>query len=114
MAPEANVSQPRNTLGKTETRASEMFDSIPKWRKYIIVFVTSWTTLTACFSSTSLLSASTEIAADLHTTPEAVSLPTAGLLFAIGLSALVWSPIAAVSFGSSISDENIKADLRRS
>jgi hypothetical protein len=36
------------------------------------------------------------------------------LLFAIGLSALVWSPIAAVSFGSSISDENIKADLRRS
>jgi hypothetical protein len=90
-----------------------MFDSIPVWRKYIIVFATSWTTLAACFSSTSLLSASTEIAADLHTTPEVVSLSTAGLIFAIGLSALVWSPIAAVSFDSNISDENIEAKWYR-
>ncbi|CAN9336261.1 unnamed protein product [Alternaria alternata] len=96
MAPEAIVSQPTNTLSKTETRASEMFDSMPMWRKYVIVFATSWTTLAACFSSTSLLSASTEIAVDLHTTPEVVSLSTAGMLFAIGLSSFVWSPIAAI------------------
>jgi hypothetical protein len=35
------------------------------------------------------------------------------LLFAIGLSALVWSPIAAVSFDSNISDENIEAKWYR-
>lgn len=92
------VSQrPRDALNKTETLGSDIFDSIPLWRKSLVVFATSWTTLAACFSSTSLLSASTEIAADLHSTPEVVSLSTAGLLFAIGLSALVWSPIAAVS-----------------
>ncbi|KAL1794621.1 hypothetical protein ACET3X_006437 [Alternaria dauci] len=96
MAPEAAVSQSPNTLNKTATAASDMFDSMPTWRKYIIVFATSWTTLAACFSSTSLLSASTEIAADLHTTPEVVSLSTAGMLFAIGLSSFVWSPIAAI------------------
>ncbi|KAH8629869.1 hypothetical protein IG631_14446 [Alternaria alternata] len=100
MAPEAIVSQPPNTLSKTETRASEIFDSMPMWRKYVIVFATSWTTLAACFSSTSLLSASTEIAVDLHTTPEVVSLSTAGMLFAIGLSSFVWSPIAAVQRGT--------------
>lgn len=109
MTPEAIVSQPPNTLSKTETRASEMFDSIPMWRKYVIVFATSWTTLAACFSSTSLLSASTEIAVDLHTTPEVVSLSTAGMLFAIGLSSFVWSPIAAVSLHSSIAYDNVGA-----
>ncbi|KAF2637308.1 putative MFS transporter [Massarina eburnea CBS 473.64] len=73
-----------------------MYDTIPMWRKCVIVFVTSWTTLSACFSSTSLLSATHEIAVDMNTTTEAVSLSTAGLLVAMGLSPLVWSPIASI------------------
>lgn len=102
IAAEAAIEQPANIyddaerLQKSETKASEMFDAIPMWRKCIVVFVTGWTALAACFSSTSLLSASTEIAADLHTTKETINLSTAGILLAIGLSPLVWSPIAAV------------------
>ncbi|KAF2439353.1 synaptic vesicle transporter [Karstenula rhodostoma CBS 690.94] len=66
------------------------------WHKCMIVFVTSWAALAACFSSTSLLSATTEIAADLGGTREAVSLSTGGVLLAMGISPLIWSPIAAV------------------
>ncbi|PSN60172.1 putative MFS transporter [Corynespora cassiicola Philippines] len=73
-----------------------MFDALPMWRKYILVFVLSWTTLGACFSSTSLLTASAEIARDLHTSKEVISLSTAGLLCAMGVSPLVWSPIASI------------------
>jgi hypothetical protein len=95
---EAAVTQPENSLDRVETRASILYDSIPLWRKCIIVFVTSWSTLAACFSSTSLLSASEEISEDLNTTSQVVGFSTAGLLLAMGLSALVWSPVASVSW----------------
>lgn len=94
---EAAISQQEKPLNRVETRASILYDSIPLWRKCLIVFVTSWTTLAACFSSTSLLAASKEISEDLNTTSQVVTLSTAGLLLAMGLSALVWSPIASVS-----------------
>ncbi|KAJ4349389.1 uncharacterized protein N0V89_008004 [Didymosphaeria variabile] len=109
MAAEAAVSQPHdeaanptrstitsNSLSKIETNASALYDSLPMWRKCMIVFVTSWATLAACFSSTSLLSASVEIAADLGGTKEAVSLSTGGVLLALGSSPLIWSPVAAI------------------
>lgn len=96
---EAAVSQPGNTLDRVETRASILYDSIPLWRKCVIVFSCSWSTLAACFSSTSLLSASKEISEDLNTTSQVVTLSTAGLMVAMGMSALVWSPIASVSSG---------------
>jgi hypothetical protein len=85
-----------NALSKVETNASALYNSLPMWHKCMIVFVTSWATLAACFSSTSLLSASAEIAADLGGTKEAVSLSTGGVLLALGISPLFWSPVAAV------------------
>ena len=97
MTAEAAVSQPENTLDRVETRASILYDSIPLWRKCIIVFACSWSTLAACFSSTSLLSASKEISEDLHTTGQVVTFSTAGLMLAMGMSALIWSPVASVS-----------------
>jgi len=97
MTVEAAVAQPENTLDRVETRASILYDSISLWRKCLIVFACSWGALAACFSSTSLLSASKEISEDLNTTSQVVTLSTAGLLLAMSLSALVWSPIASVS-----------------
>lgn len=97
MTAEAAVSQPENTLDRIETRASILYDSISLWRKCLIVFACSWSTLAACFSSTSLLSASKEISEDLNTTSQVVTFSTAGLMLAMGMSALVWSPIASVS-----------------
>jgi hypothetical protein len=109
MVAEAAVTQPQteskspassvtssNALSKVETNASALYNSLPMWHKCMIVFVTSWATLAACFSSTSLLSAGTEIAADLGGTKEAVSLSTGGVLLALGISPLFWCPVAAV------------------
>lgn len=68
--------------------------SLPKWRKYLILFVISWLTLVVTFSSTSMLIATPEIALDLSTTSEILDVTNAGVLVAMGLSALIWSPLS--------------------
>ncbi|KUL84146.1 hypothetical protein ZTR_07216 [Talaromyces verruculosus] len=68
--------------------------SLPKWRKYLILFVISWLTLVVTFSSTSMLIATPEIATDLSTTPEILDITNAGVLMAMGLSALIWTPLS--------------------
>ncbi|KAF3039495.1 hypothetical protein E8E12_002806 [Didymella heteroderae] len=78
MTAEAAVSQPGNTLDRVETRASMLYDSITLWK------------------NTSLLSASKEISEDLNTTSQVVTFSTAGLMMAMGMSALIWSPIASI------------------
>lgn len=67
--------------------------SLPTWRRYTIVFAVSWMTLAATFASTSILSAMPEIATDLSTTVEIISITNAGLLFAMGCSWLIWGPV---------------------
>ncbi|EED14213.1 MFS transporter, putative [Talaromyces stipitatus ATCC 10500] len=67
---------------------------LPTWRKYLILFVISWLTLVVTFSSTSMLIATPEIASDLSTTPEILDVTNAGVLVAMGLSSLIWSPLS--------------------
>jgi MFS family permease len=69
---------------------------LPLWRKCIILFVVSWMTFVVTFSSTSLLPATPEIAADLHTTPELLNVTNAGVLLAMGFSSLIWGPVTAL------------------
>jgi hypothetical protein len=97
--PSGNVEPTTNlsTLEKSQTARSGMDSNIPFWRRCLIVFVLSWVTLCATFSSTSLLSVASEIAKDLNTTTEAVNLSTGGSLLVMGLSSFIWSPIASVS-----------------
>lgn len=67
--------------------------NLPTWRKCIILFIVSWMTLAVTFSSTSLLPATPEIAAEFSTTPEILNITNAGVLLAMGLSTLIWGPI---------------------
>jgi hypothetical protein len=97
-----NVAPDLSALEKSQTAVSGLNSGIPFWRRCIVVFVLSWVTLGATFSSTSLLSVGTEISEDLHTTPEAVNFSSGGLLLAMGLSSFVWSPLAAVSLPEKI------------
>lgn len=69
---------------------------LPSWRKYLILFVVSWMTLCVTFSSTSLLVATPEISADLSTTSEILNVTNAGVLIAMGLSSLLWSPLSDI------------------
>lgn len=59
----------------------------------MILFVVSWMTLTVTFSSTSLLSATPEIAAEFSTSTEALNVLNAGVLIAMGFSSFIWDPI---------------------
>ena len=70
--------------------------SIPTWRKCLILFVVSWMTLAVTFSSTSLLPATPEIAAEFSTTTEILNVINAGVLIAMGFSSFIWGPISNV------------------
>ncbi|KIW00319.1 uncharacterized protein PV09_08206 [Verruconis gallopava] len=65
----------------------------PTLQKCLVVFVTSFVTLTGCFSSTSLMSAATQIADEFHSTPDVVNASNAGLLMTMGLSNFIWGPL---------------------
>jgi MFS family permease len=69
---------------------------LPTWRKYLILFVVSWSTLVVTFSSTSLLIATPEISADLSTTSEIINVTNAAVLIAMGCSPLIWSPLSDI------------------
>ncbi|KAF2189096.1 MFS general substrate transporter [Zopfia rhizophila CBS 207.26] len=69
----------------------------PLWRKCLIVFVCSWMTLSATFSSTSLFSASSEIATEFATRTASVNISSAGVLLAMAFSTFVWGPIGSIA-----------------
>lgn len=62
-------------------------------QKCLVVFVTSFVTLTACFSSTSLLSAATQIGDEFGTTADIINVSNAGVLITMGISNFVWGPL---------------------
>ncbi|KAF3019259.1 hypothetical protein E8E14_005224 [Neopestalotiopsis sp. 37M] len=82
-----------SSLFRAPTRTG---NDLPSWRKYLILFVVSWMTLCVTFSSTSLLVATPEIAADLYTTSEILNVTNSGVLIAMGLSSLIWSPLSDI------------------
>ncbi|CAN8104287.1 unnamed protein product [Discula destructiva] len=75
---------------------TEPSDELPTWRKHMVVFVVSWMGLMATFSSTSMLTAIPEIAAEFSTTTEILNVTNAAVLIAMGLSSLIWSPLSEV------------------
>ncbi|RAL13744.1 putative MFS transporter [Aspergillus homomorphus CBS 101889] len=66
---------------------------LPFWHKSVILFIVSWMTLAVTFSSTSLLPATPEIAAEFATTTEILNVTNAGVLLAMGFSSLIWGPL---------------------
>ena len=68
----------------------------PFWRKFMIVFVTSWITLSAYFSSTVLFSVVREVSTEFSTTSTTINIANAGVLLTLGMSNLVWGPVEIV------------------
>lgn len=75
------------------TKAPEL----PKWRRYVILFIVAWNTLVVTSTSTSLLIATPEISEEIKTTPEILNITNAGVLIAMGCSSLLWSPVAELT-----------------
>lgn len=95
-----------SALERTDT--ADNYYHYPAWRKWTIVAVTSWMTLAATFSSTSLFSAADEIASNFSTTVESINISSAGVLFAMGFSSFIWGPVGLV--GQSLTQVHSNAD----
>lgn len=94
--PSPQLNTPHDSDTDTDTPEKSQPPSgydIATWRKCLILFVVSWMTLTVTFSSTSLLPATPEIAAEFNTSTEILNVINAGVLIAMGFSSFIWGPI---------------------
>jgi MFS family permease len=101
MSPSLAVDSERGLPNPAPSPASSIVDlednspgyDVSTAQKCLVVFVTSFVTLTACFSSTSLLSAADQIANEFGTTADIINASNAGLLITMGLSNFIWGPL---------------------
>ena len=72
------------------------YDRFPTHRKIIIVVIMSWCGLLSPISSTTVLSAIPNVAADLNTTGSMISLSNALYLVSMAVSPCFWGPLCQV------------------
>ncbi|KAK6222560.1 major facilitator superfamily transporter [Colletotrichum tabaci] len=89
-APATATAPPRP--GATDDVVMQM----PTWRKWVTLAVVCWMALPVTFSGSSILSATTEVAADFGTSTHAISTANAGVFVAMALSALIWLPASTI------------------
>ncbi|GME22329.1 putative mfs [Neofusicoccum parvum] len=92
---DAESSGLESAMRKLESNTAHNY-GYPLWRKGLIVFATSWVTLAATFSSTSLFSAAGEIAAEFGSTAVDVNVSNAGVMLAMAFSSFIWGPIGMI------------------
>jgi hypothetical protein len=85
-------------VDRVESSFTINMQGAPMWRKCMIVFTTSWITLSACFSSTLFFSTVDEIADEFNVPKMTVNIANAGVLLTLGMSTLVWGPVEMVSY----------------
>ncbi|KAJ6443344.1 MFS transporter [Purpureocillium lavendulum] len=76
--------------------ANEIYDRLGAHRKSIIVAVCSFCAFLSPMSSTSVLAATPEVAADYHTTGSIINVSNAGYMVFMGISPVVWGPMSEV------------------
>lgn len=74
----------------------EVYDRLPNHRKLMIVALLSFCSFLAPASSTSVLAATPEVAAEFSTTGSIINLSNAFYMLFMGLSPLFWGPLSQV------------------
>ncbi|KAI0009927.1 major facilitator superfamily domain-containing protein [Xylariaceae sp. FL0662B] len=74
----------------------EVYDRLPAHRKNVIVWLLAFCSFLAPISSTSVLSATPEVAAEYNSTGSIVNLVNAFYMLFMGLSPMFWSPLSEV------------------
>ncbi|KAI1271063.1 major facilitator superfamily domain-containing protein [Xylaria sp. FL0933] len=74
----------------------DFYDRLPRHRKTIILFLVSFSSFLSPISSTSVLAATPEVAAEYSTTGTIVNLVNALYLLFMGLSPIIWGPLSQV------------------
>lgn len=80
-----------------------VYDRIPARRKLVIVALLSYCAFLAPISSTTVLSAVPEVAAELRTTGAIVNVSNALYMLFMGISPIVWGPVSEVWGRKSVS-----------
>lgn len=73
-----------------------VYDRIPRHRKLVIVALLSYCSFLAPISSTTVLSATPEVADEYHTTGSVVDLTNALYMLFMGVSPIIWGPFSEV------------------
>jgi hypothetical protein len=100
----SNVSGPDDLAPPEEEEPSdpyqeegdEVYDRLSKGRKIGVVAVLSFCAFLSPVSSTSVLSATPEVAAEYGTTGSVINLSNAGYMALMGVSPIVWGPMSQV------------------
>lgn len=92
MGPDAPV-EPQSSVIEIP---DEVYDRLPSHRKRIIVLLLSFCSFLAPISSTSVLAANVEVAAEYGTTSSIINLSNAMYMLFMGLSPMFWGPLAQV------------------
>lgn len=92
MGPDAPIENRESTVEIPD----EVYDRLPSHRKLIIVALLSFCSFLAPISSTSVLAATPEVAAEYHTTGSIINLSNAFYMLFMGLSPLFWGPLSQV------------------
>ncbi|KAI0386868.1 MFS general substrate transporter [Hypomontagnella monticulosa] len=74
----------------------EVYDRLPPHRKLVIVFLLSFCSFLAPISSTSVLAATPEVAAEYGTTGSIINVVNALYMLFMGLSPVFWGPLSQV------------------
>ncbi|KAI1662512.1 MFS general substrate transporter [Daldinia decipiens] len=74
----------------------EVYDRLPPHRKLVIVFLLSFCSFLAPISSTSVLAATPEVAAEYDTTGSIINMINALYMLFMGLSPIFWGPLSQV------------------
>ncbi|TDZ17081.1 Efflux pump rdc3 [Colletotrichum orbiculare MAFF 240422] len=69
---------------------------MPKWRKWVTLFVVCWMSLPVIFSGSSIMSATNEVAADFHVSTHSITTANAGVFISMAMSALIWLPLSNI------------------
>jgi hypothetical protein len=92
MGPDAPV-EPQSSVVEIP---DEVYDRLPAHRKNIIVCLLSFCSFLAPISSTSVLAANVEVAAEYKTTTSIINFSNAMYMLFMGLSPMFWGPMSQV------------------
>ncbi|KXH34003.1 major facilitator superfamily transporter [Colletotrichum simmondsii] len=66
------------------------------WKKWVTLAVVCWMALPVTFSGSSILTATSEVAADFNVSTHAITTANAGVFIAMAMSALIWLPTSNI------------------
>lgn len=94
MSKSPTPSRPESHLESQNEENSNPYSRFSIWRKRLVLFIVSWSAFAVMCSSTSLLPATPEIAAEFGTTVEIINITNAAVLVVMGSSSLFWGPLS--------------------